>query len=83
MSLDPISAAWPLMVNENLSEAMINAIRACVDKRGSGEMPAAGPLVAVQQVLVHILQMAAPEKRRLYVEDFIRSLDRYLRRTAS
>jgi hypothetical protein len=66
---------------DDLSREIINAIRAWADKRSSGEMPAAIPLLALRQVLVQILEMATPERRRAYAEDFIRSVNLYLRKT--
>ena len=68
---------------DDLRDTIINAMRVWVDRRGSGEMPVAVPLTAIRGVLRHILDMATPEKRRHYAEDFIRSLNRYLRKTAS
>jgi hypothetical protein len=68
---------------DHLGREIIRAIRGWADRRGSGEMPAAVPLLALRQALVSILEMMTPEKRRLYAEDFIRSLNQYLRKGTS
>jgi hypothetical protein len=49
----------------DLGQEIIRAMRGWADSRGSGEMPAAVPLLALRQALVSILQVATPEKRRL------------------
>jgi hypothetical protein len=68
---------------DDLDREIVSAMRAWADNQGSREMPAAVPLLALRQALIHVLQLATPEKRRQYAEDFIRSLNLYLRSGAS
>jgi hypothetical protein len=67
----------------DLGREIIRAIRGWADNRSSGELPAAVPLIALRQALVTVLDMATPEKRRQYADDFVRSLNLYLRKGAS
>ena len=68
---------------DDLGREIIRAMRGWADRRGSGEMPAAVPLLALRQALVTVLDMVTPEKRRQYADDFVRSLNLYLRKGAS
>jgi hypothetical protein len=68
---------------DDLGREIISAMRGWADKRGSGEMPAAVPLLALRHALVTVLEMLTTEKRRQYAEDFVRSLNLYLRKGAS
>jgi hypothetical protein len=67
----------------DLGREIVRAMRGWVDRRGSGEMPAAVPLLALRQALVTVLEVATPEKRRQYADDFVQSLNQYLRKAAS
>jgi hypothetical protein len=68
---------------DDLGREIIRAMRGWAESRGSRNMPAAVPLLALRQALVSILEMATPEKRRQYADDFIRSLNQYLRKGVS
>jgi hypothetical protein len=67
----------------DLGQEIIRAMRGWADRRGSGEMPAAVPVLALRQALVTVLEMVTTEKRHQYADDFIRSLNLYLRKGAS
>jgi hypothetical protein len=68
---------------DDLGREIVRAIRGWADSRGSGNVPAAVPLLALRQALLTLLEMATPEKRRQYADDFVRSLNQYLRKAAS
>jgi hypothetical protein len=68
---------------DDLGREIVRAIRGWADSRSSGKVPAAVPLLALRQALVTVLEMVTTEKRRLYADDFIRSLNLYLRKGAS
>ena len=46
---------------DDLGREIIRAIRGWADSRGSGNVPAAVPLLALRQALVSILEMATPK----------------------
>jgi hypothetical protein len=68
---------------DDLGREIIRAMRGWADSRGSGEVPAAVPLLAPRQALVSVLEMATPENVGLYADNFIRSLSQYPRKGAS
>jgi hypothetical protein len=68
---------------DDLGREIVRAMGGWADRRRSGEIPAAVPLLALRQALVTVLEMATPEKRRQYADDFVRSLNLYLRKGAS
>jgi hypothetical protein len=47
---------------DDLGREIIRAMRGWADRRGSGEVPAAVPLLALRQALVSVLEMATPRK---------------------
>jgi hypothetical protein len=60
-----------------LGEELVRTIHAWADKNGN-QTVAAVPLIAIREALIRFLQVVPPEKRRAYLDNFIRSAEHAL-----
>jgi hypothetical protein len=67
----------------DLGNHLIDAMKAWADRQGTGAVNALVPIVALRTALVSVLNRFPSERRRLYADDFIRSLNRSFQRSSN
>jgi hypothetical protein len=67
----------------DLANHLLDAMKAWADRQETSVVSAAVPLVALRTALVECLEQFPLDRRRLYADDFIASLNKYLQRAAS